>query len=109
MKILLPICVLVLTVSCASQTSTLHAEEPLAANVLLDGGRVVLPNGWTVSPAGKATKLPGDMPERILFSPDKKQILVNTGGYNVHGISVLDASTGAVLQHVRVPRTFVGM
>src|SRR5215217_8063522 len=76
------------------------ADEALQANMLLGGGRVLLPNGWKISPAGKPTELPGDMPERILFSPDKKHILVNTGGFNVHGISVLDAQTGELLQHV---------
>src|SRR5689334_22904786 len=82
---------------------------PLHPNMLLDGGRVLLPNAWKISPAGTATKLPGDMPERILFMPDGKRILVNTAGHNEHGISVLDAVTGKLLQHVKVPRTFVGM
>src|SRR5439155_17423298 len=91
----------------SSPSST--SDKPLQANMLLDGGQVVLPSGWKISPAGHATKLPGDMPERILFAPDGRQLLVNTGGFNEHGISVLDAQSGKLLQHVKVPRTFVGM
>ena len=84
-------------------------QQQLQANVLLDGGQVVLPNAWKISPAGKATKLPGDMPERMIFVGGGKYLLVNTGGYNEHGIAVLDAATGQLLHHVKVPRTFVGM
>jgi YVTN family beta-propeller protein len=83
--------------------------KPLQANMLLDGGRVVLPNGWKISPAGRATKLPGDMPMRMIFAPGGQKLLVNTGGYNQHGISVLDAHSGELVQNVKVPRTFVGM
>src|SRR5436190_24063607 len=92
-------------------TSLLRAEEktPLRANMLLDGGQMLLPNGWKISPAGHATKLPGDMPMRLVLAPGAKRLLVNTGGYNEHGISVLDATTGELLQRVKVPRTFVGM
>src|SRR5438477_3929065 len=97
---------------CARLSTTSPAsavDQPLRANVLLDGGQVLLPNGWKITPAGHATQLPGDMPERILFTPDGKYLLVNTGGYNEHGISLLDATTGKLLHHVAVPRTFVGM
>src|SRR3954469_25847043 len=83
------------------------ADPPLRANLLLDGGQVVLPNAWKISPAGHATQLPGDMPERILVT-STGQILVNTGGYNEHGVSLLSPA-GELLSHVKVPRTFVGM
>src|SRR5437667_2068493 len=93
-----------------STTSPISAvDQPLRANVLLDGGQVLLPNGWKITPAGRATKLPGDMPERMLFTPDGRHVLINTGGFNEHGISLLDTETGKLLQHVAVPRTFVGM
>src|SRR5438477_5521019 len=97
---------------CARLSTTSPAsgvDQPLRANVLLDGGQVLLPNGWKITPAGHATQLPGDMPERMLFTPDGKYLLVNTGGYNQHGISVLDAATSQILEHIAVPRTFVGM
>src|SRR5436190_20375633 len=94
---------------CATAAHAQTAEQPLRASVLLDGGQVVLPNGWKVSPAGHATKLPGDMPMRILFAPGTRELLVSTGGYNEHGISVLDPTSGELLQQSAVPRTFVGM
>src|SRR5947207_1343703 len=101
--------ILVIFLTAAASVVVAEEKTPLRANLLLDGGQVLLPNGWKISPAGHATKLPGDMPMRIVLAPDGKRVLVNTGGYNEHGISVLDATTGELLQHVKVPRTFVGM
>ena len=93
----------------AQQQPPVRGAAPLRANVLLDGGQVVLPNGWKLSPAGRHTKLPGDMPMRMLFAPGSKELLVSTGGFNEHGISILDAATGHLRHNVQVPRTFVGM
>jgi hypothetical protein len=47
--------------------------------------QVRLFNGWGLSPAGDAIELPGDMPARILVSPDSKYLIVNTTGFNEHG------------------------
>jgi YVTN family beta-propeller protein len=83
--------------------------QPLRPNILLDGGQVMLPSGWKISPAGRATKLPGDMPMRMLFAPDRRYLLVSMGGYNDHGVSLLDGATGKIVDNQQVPRTFVGM
>src|SRR5437879_10571799 len=79
-------------VVCLASRHAAWADEPLRANMLLDGGQVVLPNAWKISPAGHATKLPGDMPMRMIFTRDGKHLLVNTGGYNEHGMSVIDSA-----------------
>src|SRR3954453_2499550 len=104
------LCLLALTLpaGCAAE-SRRESDPPLRANVLLDGGQVVLPNGWKVSPAGHATKLPGDMPMRMLLANNGRELLVSIGGYNEHGISFLNAASGELLGHVKVPRTFAGM
>src|SRR5436190_14993026 len=95
--------------ACVAPARAEDTTTSLCPNVLLDGGQMLLPNGWKISPAGHATKLPGDMPMRLVLAPGAKRLLINTGGYNEHGISVLDATTGELLQRVKVPRTFVGM
>ena len=45
---------------CICSASLLADSQPLRPNMLLDGGQVLLPNGWKITPAGKATKLPGE-------------------------------------------------
>ena len=37
----------------AREPASAPTDAPLRPDVLLDGGRVLLPNGWTLSPAGR--------------------------------------------------------
>ncbi len=60
---------------------------------LRDGG-TLLPDGWKLSPAGKATQLAGDMPTQMILTTDGKYLLTSTGGYNEHGISVVEVASG---------------
>lgn len=75
----------------------------------LPDGSTMLPNGWKLSPAGKATQLAGDMPTQMFLTADGKYLLTATGGYNEHGISVIDVATRELIDHAKVPATFAGM
>ncbi len=68
-----------------------------------------LPNGWHVTPAGTPIPLPGDLPLKMAFSPDGKSLLVVTGGYHDHGVSVIDPQTNAVTQSVNLGKVWAGM
>ncbi len=69
----------------------------------------VLPNGFVVSPAGKASALPGDMPRKILFEGDGREVIASTVGYHDQGIYRLDAHTGKILQSINVGKSWTGM
>ncbi len=90
---------------------SLHTAR--AANpVTLPGGGSAgtrLPNGWHLTPAGIPIALPGDLPLKMLFSPDGKYLLVNTGGYHDHGVSVIDPKTLKVTQSVNLGKDWAGM
>jgi YVTN family beta-propeller protein len=75
----------------------------------LDNGQTLLPSGWKVSPAGTGIKLAGDMPTKMLLTADGKYLLTATGGYNEHGISVVDVDTGEMVSHAKVKQTFAGL
>jgi YVTN family beta-propeller protein len=72
-------------------------------------GGNMLPNGWKLSPAGRATQLAGDMPTQMCLTPDGKYLLTSTGGYTEHGISVVNVATGEMTDHATVTATFAGM
>lgn len=93
----------------AAPAATAPAAEWLPSNTILPTGQVVLPDGWKISPVGRTVELPGDMPNRMLLTPDQKYLLVSTGGYNEHGLTVLDARTLAKVDHSAVPQTFSGL
>ena len=94
-----------------------HALHPLGAakpGTLPDlpdakGAGTRLPNGWRITPAGTPIALPGDLPLKMLFSPDGRSLLVNTGGFHDHGVSVIDPVTLKVTQNVNLGKDWAGM
>ena len=72
-------------------------------------GAMRLPNGWKLSPAGRVLPLPGDMPQRLISTPDGKYLFASTAGYHNHGISVIDTATWRVVQNVDLGKAWTGM
>ena len=87
------------------------AARPVTLPDLPDGGGTGtrLPNGWHITPAGIHIPLPGDLPLKMIFSPDGKYLLVNTGGYHDHGVSVIDPVALKVTQSVNLGKDWAGM
>jgi YVTN family beta-propeller protein len=87
------------------------AAKPMTLPDLPDGNGTGtrLPNGWHIAPAGTHIHLPGDLPLKMLFSPDGKYLLVNTGGYHDHSVSVIDPRTNKVTQSVNLGKDWAGM
>jgi YVTN family beta-propeller protein len=68
----------------------------------------LLPNGWTVSPAGKQVPLT-DMPLNILPLADSRRALVATNGYNRHELSLVDLQEGRVLHSQSAVQSWFGL
>jgi YVTN family beta-propeller protein len=66
-------------------------------------------NGWKLSPAGTATPLTGDMPVKMIWSSDGRQLLVQTAGFHDQGISVFDLATGKVTATLPTNKTWPGL
>jgi hypothetical protein len=65
----------------------------------LDANRVLLPNGWSLSPAGK--KLPlGDLPLNLLVSPTGKFIAITNNGQSKQSIMLLDPVSESIIDSV---------
>src|SRR5271165_1053062 len=78
-------------------------------NVKDSTGAVTLPNGWRITPAGKHVKLPGDLPMKMQVLGDGSQLLVLTGGYHDHSLSVIDVRTAERTATLDVVKTWDGM
>ncbi len=71
-------------------------------------GAVLLPNGWTIHPAG--TQLPaGDFPVNSTLSPDGKYIAVLHAGHGTHEIRVIQLETQKTISSVTIDQTFFGI
>src|SRR5438132_734656 len=70
------------------------AAKTTAAPVLpgvQPGGAVLLPNGWSLRPAGRQFLL-GDFPVNLALHPDGQFLAVLHAGYGEHEVVVVDLS-----------------
>jgi DNA-binding beta-propeller fold protein YncE len=73
-----------------------------------EGGTVLLPNQWSLKPAGKQIKL-GDFPVQIVLHPSERWAAVLHAGYGDHEIVVVDLKRDRVVSRVTVPQAFYGI
>jgi YVTN family beta-propeller protein len=70
--------------------------------------QVQLPNGWSLSPAGRSFPL-GDLPLNIAVSKSKKFMAVTNNGQSVQSIQLIDPKTEKVLHSETVPKSWYGL
>ena len=70
--------------------------------------KVTLPNGWTLSPAGRSLPL-GDLPLNIAVSKSKKIMAVTNNGQSVQSIQLINPATEKILDNVIIPRSWYGL
>jgi YVTN family beta-propeller protein len=68
-----------------------------------------LPNGWRITPAGKAIATIEDMVLNTVVSPDGKIIVATHSGYLPHGIDVIDVKTRKLVQQIPLKTTWLGL
>jgi YVTN family beta-propeller protein len=68
----------------------------------------LLPNGWTISPAGRQVALK-DLPLNIVPLADGKRALVATSGYNRHELSLIDLAAGKLTETAPVHQSWFGL
>jgi YVTN family beta-propeller protein len=68
----------------------------------------LLPNGWTIAPAGRQVPLT-DLPLNILPLADSKHALAATSGYNRHELYLVDLAAGKVVTHEPVQQSWFGL
>jgi YVTN family beta-propeller protein len=75
---------------------------------LTNAGTVLLPNGWSLKPAGRQTRL-GDFPVQIAVHPGEPILAILHAGYGEHEIVTASGATGKIIGRVCVPETFAGL
>lgn len=74
----------------------------------LEAQRVVLPNGWKLSPAGK--QLPaGDLPLNIVISPSKKLAAITNNGQSDQMIQLVDLVNDTVCDTIIIGKSWLGL
>lgn len=70
--------------------------------------RVLLPNGWSLSPAGKTLNL-GDLPLNIAVSPSKKLAAITNNGQSDQSIQLVDIEKEIVVDSVPIGKSWLGL
>jgi YVTN family beta-propeller protein len=70
--------------------------------------KVTLPNGWSLTPAGKGYLL-GDLPLNMAISTSNKLMAVTNNGQSTQSIQLIDVSTEKILDNIEVAKCWVGL
>jgi YVTN family beta-propeller protein len=70
--------------------------------------RITLPNGWSLTPAGKSLPL-GDLPLNIAVSPSGNLLAVTNNGQSTQSIQLIDRVAEEVLDSLDIPKSWMGL
>lgn len=70
--------------------------------------KVLLPNGWSLSPAGRSLSL-GDLPLNIAVSPTQKLIAVTNNGQSSNSIQLINPTTEQILDTKNLDKCWYGL
>ncbi len=88
---------------------TLLANSLLSQTLAeLDKKRVLLPNGWSITPVGKQVPL-GDLPLNLVVSNHKKYMAVTNNGQSTQSIELFDAVKGTRLDSIMIAKSWYGL
>src|SRR5437763_6858706 len=83
-------------------------REPTLLPGMQRDGRIVLPNQWSLRPAGEQVAL-GDFPINMVLHPSGKWIAVLHGGHGDHEVVILDVATKKKVSRTILEETFYGV
>jgi len=69
---------------------------------------IKLPNGWSLSPAGKSLPL-GDLPLNMAVSASKKYMAVTNNGQGKQSIQLINLSKNKIVDNIAVDKSWLGI
>ena len=69
---------------------------------------ITLPNGWSLSPAGRSLPL-GDLPLNMAVSSSKKWIAVTNNGQSKQSLQLINTKTETILDSIEIKKSWVGL
>ena len=70
--------------------------------------KVMLPNGWSLSPAGRSLPL-GDLPLNMAVSRSKKLLAVTNNGQSTQTIQLINPATEKILDNIEIAASWYGL
>lgn len=95
-------------VSFAEEPKGAEKPAPVTLPGMQAGGKILLPNQWSLRPAGKQLKV-GDFPVNIALHPKEPFAAVLHAGYGDHEVVIIELKELKIVSRVNIPETFVGL
>ena len=70
--------------------------------------KVMLPNGWSLSPAGRSLPL-GDLPLNMAVSHSKKLLAVTNNGQSNQTLQLINSATEKILDNIEIAASWYGL
>ncbi|HWW40241.1 YncE family protein, partial [Pedobacter sp.] len=70
--------------------------------------KILLPNGWSLTPAGRSLKL-GDLPLNIQLSHSKQLLAVTNNGQGKQSLQLIDPATEQLLDEISIGKSWYGL
>lgn len=77
-------------------------------NFKKENSQLVLPNGWSLSPAGRSVEV-GDLPLNIAISKSQKLMAVTNNGQGKQTIQLIDTKSEKIVDNIEIPKSFYGL
>ena len=97
-----------LPVALSLTSARLHGAEPVLWPGPAQDGSMLLPNQWSLRPAGSHVEL-GDFPVNIAVPPEGKFAVILHCGYSQHELVAVDLAKKQIASRVNVPEAFYGV
>ena len=97
--------ILILTIAVLSGfnvTSQAQSQDEIESH------RILLPNGWSLTPAGKTLNL-GDLPLNIAVSPSEKLAAITNNGQSDQSIQLIDLEKEIVIDSATIGKSWLGL
>ena len=74
-----------------------------------DSTRTLLPNGWSLTPAGQSIPLSSDLPLNMALAPDGIHLAVTNNGNGRQAIDLIDLKSGHLTASVTIKKAWLGL
>ena len=88
------------------------AQQPTPAQLPTNNPqatRVLLPNGWSLSPAGSSSLPLGDLPLNMQLAPGGRLLAITNNGQSRQSIQLVDVATRQVLDDQAIGKSWYGL
>jgi YVTN family beta-propeller protein len=91
-------------------TATIFLTPDVLGQTKAEGGneKTSLPNGWSLTPAGRTLQL-GDLPLNIALSPSKKLAAITNNGQSDQSIQLIDLEKETVVDSITIGKSWLGL